>query len=249
MAAGSSGWTPLSLSPTLWLDASDAATITSSGGAVSAWANKGSAGGSFDQATAAAKPTTGATTQNGHNVITFDGTDDLLTLDLGSDSFSATSWYLWVVAKADAGGFYPRVLAGHVAATGTWDFESSNAIFAFLDAASTGASASRVGGYSAGTAGATTAAHMGVSAYRVIGSRRHSGSIYSHLAGTLTAGTVASAPASLRYLRIGGFNTTLGLEAGWKGGVAEMVMTADGNPSAGDVTAMSDYLTAKWAVY
>jgi hypothetical protein len=35
----------------LWLDAADAATITASGGLVSAWANKGSVGGSFVQAT------------------------------------------------------------------------------------------------------------------------------------------------------------------------------------------------------
>lgn len=242
-------WTPASISAAVWLDSSDAATITSSGGAVSSWANKGSAGGSFDQSTAGKNPTTGGSTQNSLNVVTFDG-GDFLTCDLGSDVLGVTSWYVWAVAKADAGANYPRLFAGHVSATGAADYQSPNAIFAYLDSASTGASSSQVKCYSAGTAGTATAAHMGVSAYKVIGSRRHSGNIYSHLAGTLTTGTAATAPSTLRYLRIGSwflFDLSGGANF-WKGGLAELVMIADGNPAAGDITAVTDYFAAKWAV-
>ena len=64
---------------TLWLDASDASTITSSGGAVSQWTDKSASAYTFTQATSAYKPTTGATTQNGKNVMTFDGSDSLLS--------------------------------------------------------------------------------------------------------------------------------------------------------------------------
>lgn len=64
-------FTPDALSPALWLDASDTSTITESGGAVSQWDNKGSLG-NFTQATGALQPTTGATTLNGLNVVSFD---------------------------------------------------------------------------------------------------------------------------------------------------------------------------------
>lgn len=71
-----SGFSPLSLSPSLWLDASDAATITSSGGAVSQWSDKAGTN-HCTQSVAGSKPTTGATTQNGRNVIDFGGDDFL----------------------------------------------------------------------------------------------------------------------------------------------------------------------------
>jgi hypothetical protein len=66
-------------------DASDTATITASGGAVSAWAPKsGSLGLTAAQGTAANKPTTGTRTQNGLNVLDFDG-GDFLSVDIDPD--------------------------------------------------------------------------------------------------------------------------------------------------------------------
>lgn len=75
-----------SLNPDLWLDASDSSTITASGSPakVSQWNSKGSITTNFAQATAAAQPTTGATTRNGLNVIDFDG-GDYLTSNLTND--------------------------------------------------------------------------------------------------------------------------------------------------------------------
>jgi len=71
-----SAFSPLDLSPVLWLDASDTSTITESGGAVSQWDSKV---GSYSavQATAANQPTTGATTVNSLNVLDFDGSDGM----------------------------------------------------------------------------------------------------------------------------------------------------------------------------
>ena len=60
-----------------WWDASDTASITSSGGAVSQWNDKSSQGKHVTQATAGAKPTTGTATVNGRNVLVFDGGDYL----------------------------------------------------------------------------------------------------------------------------------------------------------------------------
>jgi hypothetical protein len=62
----------------LWLDASDADTITEVGGAVSQWDDKSGNANHVTQGTGSAQPTTGATSLNGKNVIDFDGTDTLI---------------------------------------------------------------------------------------------------------------------------------------------------------------------------
>ena len=71
-------FSPLDLSPALWLDASDTSTITEVGGAVSQWDDKSGNGNDFTQGTAANQPTTGTRTQNGLNVLDFDGTADFM---------------------------------------------------------------------------------------------------------------------------------------------------------------------------
>jgi len=71
------GFTPLELSPALWLDASDTSTITEVAGAVSQWDDKSGNGNDVTQGTAAAQPTTGTRTQNSLNVLDFDGDDSL----------------------------------------------------------------------------------------------------------------------------------------------------------------------------
>lgn len=80
-----SGWLPSgffnvnTLLPEIWLDAADTATITSSGSPakVSQWNDKSVNARHVTQATAASQPTTGATTQNGLNILDFDGGDSL----------------------------------------------------------------------------------------------------------------------------------------------------------------------------
>lgn len=75
----SAAFSPLSLSPFLWLDASDTATITNAGaGAVSQWNDKSGNARHMTQGTSGNRPLTGTTTQNSKNVIVFDGTDDFL---------------------------------------------------------------------------------------------------------------------------------------------------------------------------
>jgi hypothetical protein len=86
---GKSSFSPLDLSPALWLDASDTATITASLGSVSQWDDKSGNGRNVTQGTAAAQPTTGSATQNGLNALSFDGADALhrsTTLSLGPDN-------------------------------------------------------------------------------------------------------------------------------------------------------------------
>lgn len=85
VSTAASGWlpsgatyvfNPLDLSPTVWLDAADATTITESSGSVSQWNDKSGNGYNVTQGTGANQPTTGTRTQNGLNVIDFDGTTD-----------------------------------------------------------------------------------------------------------------------------------------------------------------------------
>lgn len=87
----------------LWLDASDTATITHAGGAVSEWRDK-SSGGRHHTASGSARPTTGTRTQNGLNVIDFDGANNLLTGNAASLTMfqNVPHAAVFVVIKFDA---------------------------------------------------------------------------------------------------------------------------------------------------
>ena len=89
-------FSPLDLSPVLWLDASDTSTITEVGGAVSQWDDKSGNGNDVVQATAALQPTTGTRTLNGLNVLDFtsDALANALTISQPNTVF--------VVAQRDA---------------------------------------------------------------------------------------------------------------------------------------------------
>jgi len=103
LASSKSGFTPTSLpNLKLWLDASDATSITSSSGAVSAWNDKSGNGYNFAQSTATNKPTTGTRTKNSLNVIDFDGTNDYMQSTAAASVFNfmhnttgATIFIVW----------------------------------------------------------------------------------------------------------------------------------------------------------
>lgn len=63
-----------------WLDASDVSSITHTGGLVSSMADKSGNGRNATNAVGASMPVTGANTQNGLNVITYDGVNDILNM-------------------------------------------------------------------------------------------------------------------------------------------------------------------------
>jgi hypothetical protein len=80
-------FSPLSLSPALWLDASDASTLLqSSGGSLAAsdadpvgeWRDKSGSGFHVSQSTSGAKPILKVGAFNGRNCVRFDGVDDRL---------------------------------------------------------------------------------------------------------------------------------------------------------------------------
>ena len=74
---GTTPWTPAQLPTVAWYDASDATTVTTTGGTVSQWADKSVHGNHASQGNAAVRPASGATMIGGLNAISFrvgDGT-------------------------------------------------------------------------------------------------------------------------------------------------------------------------------
>lgn len=124
-AAGGGGasWSPLSL-PNLvaWWDASDPATITAAGGAVSQWNDKSGNGNHVAQGTAGSEPTTGTRVINGRNALDFDGVDDGLNGSNGgllTDVFTAIAVIVpdavaagTAIGTSDSVGVFPLTLAG-----------------------------------------------------------------------------------------------------------------------------------------
>jgi hypothetical protein len=95
-------FTPASLNPYAWFDAADPTTITESGGFVSQWNDKSGNARNVSQAVGANQPATGASTLNGLNVLTFDGSNDVLTSASNSIDFIAITAF--VVFKHTAFG-------------------------------------------------------------------------------------------------------------------------------------------------
>lgn len=94
-------WSPNELAPIAWYDASDAATVTQSSGAVSQWNSKVGTSHML-QATGIKQPIVGGVNQiNGLNAIAFDGTDD--ALKTSSNPFGASISNAMIMAVTNIG--------------------------------------------------------------------------------------------------------------------------------------------------
>ena len=113
---------PANLNLKLWLDASDSTTITSSGSPakVSQWNDKSANGFNFTQGTGAAQPTTGATTQNGLNVLDFAGAQSMANGTASNFLFTVdgSSYLLAAVWKAGTSS-NPNAVYGLIGSSGT----------------------------------------------------------------------------------------------------------------------------------
>lgn len=72
-------WNPSMISTALWFDASDSSTITQSSNAVSQWDDKSGNSRNIAQTAPSQQPTFQSNTLNGKAVITFDGSNDILS--------------------------------------------------------------------------------------------------------------------------------------------------------------------------
>jgi len=108
LTSAANGWTITDGGPEpvsgmiLWLDASNASTITASSGKVSQWDDLSGSGNSVTQPTSAYQPTTGTRTLNGLNVIDFDGASD--EMQKTSANIMGGEMTAFVVFQHDGGG-------------------------------------------------------------------------------------------------------------------------------------------------
>lgn len=101
-----STWSPLALNPSVWFDASDTSSITSSNGKVSQWNDKSGFNRNLSQSTDANQPTTGSVTQNGLNTIGFNGSTQFIQTSSALTFTNPTSgnmWFLSVFVSSSSG--------------------------------------------------------------------------------------------------------------------------------------------------
>jgi hypothetical protein len=240
---------PMTLSPQLWLDASATSTIISSGGLVSEWKDRSGNGRHMLQSTEANRPTTGASTQNSKNVITFNGSSTFMTYDAGSDLVDLSPMVFAVVVydnnSTQNSNTWRRVVNGRRSATGSADFQSPNFTINKRNTERTmqnnsNALASQVG-YTNEQAmifsGISTGSSSSIAA---------NGNSLTTVNGNATIG-------NMRYLRVGAFSSSSGNppatggEDFWSGWIAEIILV--NSSSTTDRTDLRDYLNTKWAVY
>ena len=221
-----SAFSPLDLSPALWLDASDETTLSGpGGGAISTWSDKSGNGNNFTQNTSAYQPTSGTRTINGLNTLDFDA--DLLENSPVTLS-GAQPITVFVVAEPDADQ-YGRLLraAGNTAELSTAYLTSGRMI------ESAGTSLISSGSdYSSGTP------YISRFTFDSTSSSIHLNGI------SVASGDAGTTDLDNRTtMRFGAY------EAGtqhFNGKIGEVIVCADGALTAQQIAATEQYLTEKW---
>ena len=241
-------FTPLSLSPQLWLDAADTTTITESGGAVSQWNDKSGNGYQFTQATAAAQPKTGTRTQNGLNVLDFDGGDSLVSTAAASTwnlLHNGTVHLLSMVVARDVAGTSGTVFATTSAAS------NIGATVRFLDSNNYSHVVNNVSGaavvsasYSSGTS--TSAVVLGLFSDPGNGTAANRSIPYINRStgpqNNASSGTPSANDASVS-MAIGNRQVNaLALD----GFIAELIIVGSANATTQNLLSLQRYLVQKW---
>jgi hypothetical protein len=95
-------WTPEVLRPALWLDAADLSTISVATG-VSEWRDKSGNARHASQTTGSLQPGIAASTVNGLNSLSFDGSDDWM--QTASSSYAARHYFIAFKSNISSTGF------------------------------------------------------------------------------------------------------------------------------------------------
>lgn len=256
-------FSPLDLSPQAWYDASDTSTITQSGGAVSQWNDKSGNGRNVTQSTAAAQPGTGAITQNGLNVLTFDGGDRLVAATAsvwafmhdGTDCIYALVWQPGTTSDPNAlyVPFGTNTSSSNSVGHSLW-YDDRAAVprnNALNDSVTRGVTGTYVVdnvGTNAITANTFSVTTISSNPDAATASARSS--IYVNLGSAIANNTYTGAVAS-------GSNPAAPLTIGSFGGgtfplvgrIAEFIIVSGANATEANRVALRDYLNTKWAVY
>jgi len=215
-------FSPLDLSPVLWLDASDTSTITESGGAVSQWDDKSGNGYDVAQGTAARQPKSGTATLNGLNTIEYDNTT----------SFQ----YLYSAALDVSGSTHTFFCVVDVAASDTAHalLTSGNQFGGYAYLAQSGSANTGISNWT------TTSLHVDGAVFT--GTTRDD--VYTHL------GTGSKIVRIVAQANVSGMSWGYGQDPfDWDYGskLAEIIVV-DGTLTAGEITATESYLADKWGI-
>jgi hypothetical protein len=235
-----------------WYDASDTATITASGSAVTQWNDKSGNAFNVTQGTSAQRPVTGTRTQNGLNMIDFQS-NDLLQAATASDwtfMSNATGCTVFVAAFYDTDSAERIIYTTNAATTANVGHEAYlNTSDVLCSDTSRGVGGTLVSNALAlGTLTDNTAKYFSLkvdnanatAANRLL-ARINNG---AETGGNVQTGTVStSAPATPLF--IGAYNTSGG--SGFNGGICEMIFYS-GILSDADILKVNNYLAAKWAI-
>mgnify|MGYP000880000060 CR=1 FL=1 len=244
--AASSVFAPSDLTLGLWLDASDATTVTLNGSAVSQIDDKSGNSRHFTQPIALAQPTYTTAGQNSKNVITFDGIGQYLAAATAADwtfLHDGTAYLIAVVARITS---TTGAILGNTSSTARGVTLTKGSDTNVVHEVQTGGTAA-VSNTAASSPSTTVRIHtlLADPDHATAGSRSslflNGGSAGSNNAAT---GTVsASAPADA--LRVGSLLSTSFME----GFVGELVIATGASATEGNRSSLVSYLNTKWAVY
>jgi hypothetical protein len=223
-----------------WYDASDAGSITESSGNVSQWNDLSGNARHLAQSNLGNKPGTGAQTQNGLNVLTWDGSD-FMRYDAGSDAMDFSPIEFFIVARYNASiDAYSRLFSLRQA-TATEDYLTPNMTVARQNADS-------IDWNSAGTAVGTAKAYTDDTMFLYNG-RNNGSTSYHSINGGAEHSASASPPSNMRYINVGSaFTGTNSTDQYLTGRIAEIVIY-NATLTSDERTAILSYLNTKWAVY
>lgn len=242
----------------LWLDASDTATISVSGTAVTQWNDKSGNSRTFTQGTAGNRPASGTRSKNSLNVIDFDGGDFLSSTAAASVwkfLSDSTQHTMFIVATSDNASLYSASF-GNANGTGTIGFhgamfrDAPTQIGTWVTNGAGGASAAVIdnlgGSYTAGTFVYVTHRQKPSDA---TAANRSLGQV--NLGTAFSNNTVTNAPSGsnpTNSIIIGGALNNSSVPANQLDGAIGEIIIYNSYLSNGDTTTVQSYLATKWAI-
>jgi hypothetical protein len=252
LSGGVAPFTPSSIAGLkAWYDASDTATISVSGTAVTQWNDKSANGYNVTQGTSARRPISGVSTRNSLNVIDFDGNDMLTAATASNWTFmhdSTNCTVFWAISFGASAAVDNTIVctASTTGQAGIYISKNpSDLLYAevyrgvggtLVSALASGSVPDSSAKYASMLLDNTNATASNRLRYKINGG--------SDLTGNTQTGVISTA-APQNPLYIGAYDTAGA--GGLIGSVCEIVIYS-GLLSGTDITSVNSYLASKWAI-
>ena len=234
-----------------WYDASDTATISLSGSAVTQWNDKSGNAFNLTQSTGANRPTSGVNTINSKNVLDFDGNDYLQASTASNwkflhDTSGSTVFFVAYYGSTSDYEAHYATSGGAATAVGTLNYKTNGDIMGCVMVR--GVAGTYVVDANNGTI-SDNANHQisyamdpnnGTAANRA----KYRIDKTAQTQGNSQTGAPSTADPEFA-LRLGTYDTVTSW--GFSGKIAEVIMYT-GLLSDGDITSVQDYITSKWGI-